>query len=174
MCLVDQSYRMMELVGVEKRAMVPEANCQRRGVLILKENTCASKSQNHLKMGNTLDWLRLRKRKSMVLRIRSQKKQISMISCVSFLMSYNCWWLSRLLFFNQAIGCFSSCWNQKYDFQTGFITMSFDPTHLVSQLTALNREDGDFRLTCDGLVVKAHSFILSLRYGAREYTGWLF
>ena len=46
--------------------------------------------------------------------------------------------------------------------------MSFDPTHLVSQLTALNREDGDFRLTCDGLVVKAHSFILSLRDGARE------
>ena len=62
----------------------------------------------------------------------------------------------------------------KCDFQTGFFTMSFDPTHLVSQLTALNREDGDFRLTCDGLVVKAHSFILSLRYGAREYTGWLF
>ena len=43
--------------------------------------------------------------------------------------------------------------------------MSFDPTHLVSQLTDLNREDGDFRLTCDGLVVKAHSFVLSLRYG---------
>ena len=46
--------------------------------------------------------------------------------------------------------------------------MSFDPTHLVSQLTALNREDGDLRLICDGVVVKAHSFILSLRYGARE------
>ena len=60
--------------------------------------------------------------------------------------------------------------SQKCDFQTGFFTMSFDPTHLVSQLTDLNREDGDFRLTCDGLVVKAHSFILSLRYGAREYT----
>jgi len=41
--------------------------------------------------------------------------------------------------------------------------MSFDPTHLVSQLTALNREDGDLRLICDGVVVKAHSFILSLR-----------
>ena len=46
--------------------------------------------------------------------------------------------------------------------------MSFDPTYLVSQLTALNREDGDLRLICDGVVVKAHSFILSLRYGARE------
>ena len=46
--------------------------------------------------------------------------------------------------------------------------MSFDPTHLVSQLTALNREDGDLRLICDGVVVKAHSFIPSLRYGARE------
>ena len=55
--------------------------------------------------------------------------------------------------------------SQKCDFQTGFFTMSFDPTHLVSQLTALNREDGDFRLSCDGLVVKAHSFVLSLRYG---------
>ena len=43
--------------------------------------------------------------------------------------------------------------------------MSSDPTHLVSQLAALIREDGDIRLTCDGLVVKAHSFVLSLRYG---------
>ena len=52
--------------------------------------------------------------------------------------------------------------------------MSFDPTHLVSQLIALNREDGDFRLTCDGLVVKAHSFILSLRYWERKYIGCFF
>ena len=56
MCPVDQSYRVMEEVGVEKTAMVPEANCQRRGVLVdlvIKENT--SKSQNHLKTENTLD-----------------------------------------------------------------------------------------------------------------------
>ena len=43
--------------------------------------------------------------------------------------------------------------------------MSFDPSHLLSQLTALKREDGDIRLTCDGIVIKAHSYILSLRLG---------
>ena len=55
MCPVSQSYRVMVKAGVEKRAMVPDANCQKRGVLILKENTCASESQNHLITGNMLD-----------------------------------------------------------------------------------------------------------------------
>ena len=41
--------------------------------------------------------------------------------------------------------------------------MSFDSAHLLSQLSALNREEGDFKLKCDGAEIKAHSFILSLR-----------
>ena len=49
--------------------------------------------------------------------------------------------------------------------QVGYFAMSFDPSHLLSQLTALKREDGDIRLTCDGIVIKAHSYILSLRLG---------
>ena len=42
--------------------------------------------------------------------------------------------------------------------------MSFDPSHLVSQLSALDKEEGDIRLKCQGNVVKAHSLILSMRY----------
>ena len=34
--------------------------------------------------------------------------------------------------------------------------MSFDPSHLLSQLNALKREDGDIRLTCDGIVINYH------------------
>jgi len=41
--------------------------------------------------------------------------------------------------------------------------MSFDSSQLVSQLTALDREEGDIRISCGGAMVKAHSFILSLR-----------
>jgi len=41
--------------------------------------------------------------------------------------------------------------------------MSFDPSQLVSQLTALDREEGDIRIRCGGAVVKAHSLIMSLR-----------
>ena len=42
--------------------------------------------------------------------------------------------------------------------------MSFDPFCLVSQLSALDKEEGDIRLKCRGEVVKAHSLILSMRY----------
>ena len=42
--------------------------------------------------------------------------------------------------------------------------MSFDPFCLVSQLSALDKEEGDFRLKCQGDVVKAHSFVLKMRY----------
>ena len=42
--------------------------------------------------------------------------------------------------------------------------MSFDPSYLVSQLSAIDREEGDIRLKCQGEVVKAHSLILSMRY----------
>jgi len=41
--------------------------------------------------------------------------------------------------------------------------MSFDPSRLVSQLSALDKEEGDIRLKCQGDVVKAHSFVLSMR-----------
>jgi len=41
--------------------------------------------------------------------------------------------------------------------------MSFDPSYLVSQLSAIDREEGDIRLKCQGEVVKAHSLILSMR-----------
>ena len=43
--------------------------------------------------------------------------------------------------------------------------MSFDSAHLLSQLSTLNREEGDFKLKCDGVEIKAHSYILSLRQG---------
>ena len=42
--------------------------------------------------------------------------------------------------------------------------MSFDPFCLVSQLSAMDREEGDIKLNCQGEVVKAHSLILSMRY----------
>jgi len=41
--------------------------------------------------------------------------------------------------------------------------MKFDPTELLSQLSTLEREDGDIKLKCEGVEVKAHSFVLSLR-----------
>jgi len=41
--------------------------------------------------------------------------------------------------------------------------MRFDSSQLVSQLTALDREGGDIRISCGGATVKAHSLILSLR-----------
>jgi len=41
--------------------------------------------------------------------------------------------------------------------------MIFDSAHLLSQLAALKREEGDFKLKCDGVEIKAHSYILSLR-----------
>jgi len=41
--------------------------------------------------------------------------------------------------------------------------MSFDPSRLVSQLSALDKEEGDIRLRCQGEVVKAHLLILSMR-----------
>ena len=42
--------------------------------------------------------------------------------------------------------------------------MSFDPSCLVSQLSAMDREEGDIGLKCQGDVVKAHSFVLKMRY----------
>ena len=50
-----------------------------------------------------------------------------------------------------------------YEFQIISISMSFDSSRLVSQLTALDREEGDIRISCGGAMVKAHSLILSLR-----------
>jgi len=41
--------------------------------------------------------------------------------------------------------------------------MSFDSSHLVSQLSGMDKEEGDIRLKCQGEVVKAHSLILSMR-----------
>ena len=45
-----------------------------------------------------------------------------------------------------------------------YLAMSFDPSHLVSQLSAMDREEGDVKLKCQGDVIKAHSLILSMRY----------
>ena len=45
--------------------------------------------------------------------------------------------------------------------------MSFATSHIASHLEALHKtkeETGDFELNCQGKVVKAHSFILSMRY----------
>ena len=42
--------------------------------------------------------------------------------------------------------------------------MNFDPFCLVSQLSAMDREEGDIGLKCQGDVVKAHSFVLSMRF----------
>ena len=42
--------------------------------------------------------------------------------------------------------------------------MSFDPSRLVSQLSAMDKEEGNIKLKCQGEVVKAHSLILSMRY----------
>ena len=47
--------------------------------------------------------------------------------------------------------------------------MSFDPSCLVSQLSAINREEGDIELKCQGGVVKAHSLILKMRYSITEW-----
>jgi len=41
--------------------------------------------------------------------------------------------------------------------------MSFDPSHLLSQLSAMDREKGDIKLQCQGDEVKAHSFVLGMR-----------
>ena len=40
--------------------------------------------------------------------------------------------------------------------------MSFDPSHLLSQLSAMDREKGDIKLQCQGDEVKAHSFVLGM------------
>lgn len=45
--------------------------------------------------------------------------------------------------------------------------MSFAISHIASHLDTLHKtkeETGDFDLSCQGKVVKAHSFILSMRY----------
>ena len=44
--------------------------------------------------------------------------------------------------------------------------MSFDSTHLMAQLAEFrtNREDADVTLNCQGEVIKAHSFVLGIRY----------
>ena len=44
--------------------------------------------------------------------------------------------------------------------------MSFDSTHLIAQLAEFrnNREDADVTLNCQGGVIKAHSFVLAIRY----------
>jgi len=41
--------------------------------------------------------------------------------------------------------------------------MTFDPSHLLSQLSAMDRGEGDFKLKCQGKEVKAHSFVLCMR-----------
>jgi len=41
--------------------------------------------------------------------------------------------------------------------------MSFDPSHLLSQLSAMDREKGDIKLQCQGDEVEAHSFVLGMR-----------
>ena len=44
--------------------------------------------------------------------------------------------------------------------------MSFAKSHIASHLGALHKskaETGDFELRCRGMVVKAHSYILSMR-----------
>ena len=51
--------------------------------------------------------------------------------------------------------------------------MSFDPSRLVSQLSALDKEEGDIRLRCQGEVVKAHLLILSMRYSIMQEIGML-
>ena len=50
--------------------------------------------------------------------------------------------------------------------------MSFDSSHLVSQLSAMDKEEGDIRLKCQGEVVKAHSLILSMRYSSIMQGCW--
>ena len=45
--------------------------------------------------------------------------------------------------------------------------MSFDPSHLLSQLSAIDRETGDIKLKCQGDEVKAHSFVLGMRYSIK-------
>ena len=44
--------------------------------------------------------------------------------------------------------------------------MNTATSHLVAQLVELrlNREDADVILKCEGEVIKAHSFILGMRY----------
>ena len=46
--------------------------------------------------------------------------------------------------------------------------MSFARSHLMAQSAALQKEreegDGDYTLTCQGKVLKAHSFILGMRW----------
>ena len=49
-------------------------------------------------------------------------------------------------------------------FQTSCFAMSFDPSHLLSQLSAMDREKGDIKLQCQGDEVEAHSFVLGMRY----------
>ena len=44
--------------------------------------------------------------------------------------------------------------------------MNFDPTELLCQLSTLEREDGDIKLKCEGVEVKAHSFVLSFEVRA--------
>ena len=46
--------------------------------------------------------------------------------------------------------------------------MSFAASHAMAHLAALQKEreegDGDYTLTCQGKVIKAHAFILAMRY----------
>ena len=49
-----------------------------------------------------------------------------------------------------------------------YLAMSFDPSHLISQLSAMDREEGDVKLKCQGDVIKAHSIILSMRYSIMQ------
>ena len=54
------------------------------------------------------------------------------------------------------------------DIQTLFFVerMNTATSHLVAQLVQLrlNRDDADVTITCEGKVIKAHSFILGMRY----------
>ena len=47
--------------------------------------------------------------------------------------------------------------------------MSFDPSHLLAQLSAMDRENGDIKLRCQGDEVKAHTFVLGMRYSIMYY-----
>ena len=53
--------------------------------------------------------------------------------------------------------------------------MSVDKSYVMAQLGKLheNRDEGDFSITCsNGEVIKAHSFILSMRWVHRKIENW--